>query len=369
MVVSYSNYFIIVLSFVAQLVTCVYVSDDQLSDNTVSEDGFYLTDSIFERDDEWETVEYVSVEDTLTKTFPITDDLGKVDPWEELNREIHGFNDTFDTYLYRPVAQGYRYIMPNFLDDGITNFFGNLEDVPNSFWSLMQFKFTKAGAGLARFGINTTVGLLGFFDVASRIGIEKHDEDLGQTLGYWGVPSGPYIVVPFYGPSTIRDALSDAVEVFTPGLQEIHPLWHVDDDLVRYSLYVLKYIDIRADLIPFEALIQGDKYIYYREFYLNQRRLMVYDGDPPADFGDEFDDELFDEDFDDSFFDEDLEEDDQSDVQSKASSTQLKVIGKMLFKSYGFHYHETSLLISERNMDVFNRPKQPVSFAHDHYAK
>lgn len=255
----------------------------------------YLTDSIFERDDTWVTVPFVSLDETISQTFPITVNLGKVDPWEEFNREIHDFNTKFDDYLYLPLAKGYYYITPDFVDAGVTNFFGNLGDVPNFFYSLLQFKFRNAGTDLLRFGLNSTVGLLGLIDVASRLGLEKYNEDLGQTLGHWGVPSGPYIVVPFYGPSTVRDALSDAVEAFAPNIQKVNPLWHVEKDSLRYALFGLKYVDIRSDFIPFEALVQGDKYIYYREFYLNQRRLQVYDGNPPDDFGNEFTEDVFNE--------------------------------------------------------------------------
>ena len=127
------------------------------------------------------------------------------DPWESVNRPIFKFNDVIDTYALKPVAQGYQFITPQFLEDGIHNMFRNVGDVTNLVNDILQVKPVAAGTDTARIIFNTTFGLLGFFDVGTKMGLHRNDEDFGQTLGYWGVGSGPYVVLPLLGPSTVRD--------------------------------------------------------------------------------------------------------------------------------------------------------------------
>ena len=130
------------------------------------------------------------------------------DPWESINRPIYKFNDFIDTYGLKPLAQGYQFVTPQFLEDGIHNMFRNVGDVTNLANDVLQVKPAAAGVDTARLIFNTTFGLLGFFDVGTQMGLHRNDEDFGQTLGYWGVGSGPYLMLPFLGPSTLRDAPS-----------------------------------------------------------------------------------------------------------------------------------------------------------------
>jgi len=224
------------------------------------------------------------------------------DPWEGFNRKIFFFNDGVDRYILLPVASAYRFIMPQPLDQGVTNFFNNLLMPISVVNSLFQLKFTGAGVNLGRFVLNSTVGVLGFIDIGIRVGLEERPEDFGQTLGYWGVPSGPYLVVPFWGGVTIRDGLG------------LFPDWalslqsSINDVAVRNSLLAVQVIDKRADLIPAEQLITGDRYIFLRDAYLQQRKYLVADGEVEDDFGDDsFGDDEFGDDFMDDFDDESFE--------------------------------------------------------------
>lgn len=136
------------------------------------------------------------------------------DPWESFNRPIFRFNDTVDTYALKPIAQGYRAVTPQFLEDGVHNVFGNIGDVGNLANNLLQGKLHNAGVDTGRLIFNTTFGVLGFFDAAKHMGLQKSNEDFGQTLGVWGLESGPYLVIPFLGPSTVRDAAGRVPDSF-----------------------------------------------------------------------------------------------------------------------------------------------------------
>ncbi len=211
------------------------------------------------------------------------------DPWEGFNRTIFAFNEALDEYIAKPVAEGYQYITPEPVDQSVSAFFSNLGDVLVIVNDLGQLKFTQAASDTARFLINTTVGFFGFFDVASHIGLEKHDEDFGQTLGYWGVGTGPYLMLPLLGPSTVRDAGGRGLD-FVSGLSYTN----VGENFAKQSgLFVLNNVDARADLIASEGLISGDRYTFIRSFYLQRREYLVKDGvveDEFEDF-DDFDDE------------------------------------------------------------------------------
>lgn len=204
------------------------------------------------------------------------------DPFESYNRAIYRFNEGFDRRVAKPVAQAYQDAMPSWANKGITNFFNNLDDVLVLANDLLQLKFKQAASDAARIVFNTTAGLLGFVDVASHMDLPKHKEDFGQTLGYWGVPDGPYFVLPFLGPSTIRDTAGLGVDytVFDPVVN------HVDHFNDRAGLFLLNFVDTRADYLSASRLLETaalDPYVYTREAYLQRRRYYVYDGNPPRD--------------------------------------------------------------------------------------
>ena len=200
------------------------------------------------------------------------------DPWEGVNRAIFRFNDTLDTYALKPVAQGYQKITPQFAQDGIHNFFQNIGDVGNLANDVLQAKPHAAGVDTARLIFNTTFGLLGFIDVGTRMGLQRNDEDFGQTLGYWGTPSGPYVILPFFGPSTVRDAFGKVPDSYTTA----YP--YMDDVAVRNVMLGVNVIDTRASLLSAEKLINGDKYSFIRNAYLQNREFKVKDGKVVDDF-------------------------------------------------------------------------------------
>jgi len=217
------------------------------------------------------------------------------DPFERYNRAMYAFNDKVDKYALKPLAKGYQAITPAFVDRGITNFFNNLDDVTNLVNNLLQLKPGAALSDLGRITLNTSLGLFGLVDVATAFQLERHDEDFGQTLGYWGVASGPYLVLPFWGPSTVRDAFGLGGDYFT------EPLSYIEDDSTRYGMYGLEVIDTRADLLAASRILERstfDPYAFLRDAYLQQRRNQIFDGNPPLEMDNEFlfeDDDLDDE--------------------------------------------------------------------------
>jgi phospholipid-binding lipoprotein MlaA len=220
---------------------------------------------------------------------------GEEDPWEDWNRDVFAFNETLDQYALKPVAQAYRNVAPLFVDDMVTNVFSNLGEPFVVINDLAQGKFLQALSDTGRFLVNSTVGLLGVFDVASHIGLAKHSEDFGQTLGYWGVPSGPYLMLPVLGPSTIRDAGGFAVDTFV--LLGADPKVHtIEDSRAYYGTVYAQYLDVRADLIPAEGIISGDRYSFIRSLFLQRREFLINDGQISTDSDDGFDDD-FEDDF------------------------------------------------------------------------
>jgi len=219
------------------------------------------------------------------------------DPFESFNRSMFAFNEGADKYVIKPVAKGYNFIMPDIASKGVSNFFSNVDDIVVFFNQLLQFKFAAAVATSARFVFNSTFGLLGLIDVATEMELYKHNEDFGQTLAVWGVPSGPYLVLPFLGPLNIRDTAGLAVDwtFFDPIFQR---------QTLRASLATLaiKYIDIRAGLLKASNVLDEtipDKYSFVRDAVTLRREFLIYDGNPPEDFNEEelFDDEgLFEDD-------------------------------------------------------------------------
>ena len=202
------------------------------------------------------------------------------DPWEGMNRSIYAFNDKADRYALKPVAQGYQAVTPLPARTGISNFFGNLNDVWTGFNNLLQGKPKSTLEDLGRFTVNTTVGILGFFDVASEVGLEKHEEDFGQTLAVWGVPDGPYLVLPLFGPSNVRDAGGMVVD---RGVFSIN--YAIENVPARNSLTALRAVNARANLLGAETTLDEaslDKYVFMRTFYMQHRRDEIYDGHPPV---------------------------------------------------------------------------------------
>ncbi len=217
------------------------------------------------------------------------------DPWESWNRGVFEFNETLDFYTLKPVAQAYRNVAPQVVDDAITNVFSNLGEPLVMVSNLAQGKFLAALSDTGRFIVNSTLGVLGIFDVARHLGLEKHNEDIGQALAFWGVQSGPYIMLPILGPSTVRDAAGFSVETF--GLTDISVASHTfESNELFYSMTYAKYLDIRADLVVSEGLISGDRYSFIRSFYLQRREYLINDGVVEDEFSDDFDDE-FEDDF------------------------------------------------------------------------
>ena len=189
------------------------------------------------------------------------------DPWQGFNRKIFGFNEFVDRYALKPAAKGYRWVTPEWLDNTVTRFFSNLGDIGDGLNYIFQWRWGEAGNSLGRFGINTTLGVAGLFDVASDVELRNTDTSLDVTLGRWGVARGPYLVVPILGPSSVRDATTIYPSSY------LWPVSYLEDDLARYSLAALYGVDLRADLLDLERNIVGDRYTFIRNAYL-QRRLM-----------------------------------------------------------------------------------------------
>ncbi|GAB7529862.1 VacJ family lipoprotein [Pseudomonas sp. 3A(2025)] len=209
---------------------------------------------------------------------PFVAQAAEDDPWEGVNRAIFRFNDTVDTYTLKPIAQGYQYIAPQFVEDGVHNFFNNIGDVGNLANNVLQLKPADAGVDSARLIFNTTFGLLGFIDVGTRMGLQRNDEDFGQTLGHWGVGSGPYVVLPLFGPSTVRDALARYPDTYTS------PYRYIDHVPTRNTALGVNLIDTRASLLSAERMVTGDRYTFIRNAYLQNREFKVKDGQVEDDF-------------------------------------------------------------------------------------
>ncbi len=197
------------------------------------------------------------------------------DPWEKYNRKVFRFNKALDDAILKPVAKGYQAVTPDFVEKGVSNLFANLFDLSSSLNNLLQGKPAVAGSDAARFVINSTLGVLGLFDVASKTGLTKHQEDFGQTLAVWGLKSGPYLMLPFIGPSTLRDAPALAVDYYT------YPLAYVNHDLTRWELTATYYVDQRSYLLYAEEAIGTeffDPYAVLRDAYLERRAILIADG-------------------------------------------------------------------------------------------
>ena len=214
----------------------------------------------------------------LTMLGAVSLQAAEEDPWEGVNRVVFRFNDTVDTYALKPVAKGYDRVTPQMLQDGIGNVFSNLGDVVVLSNDLLQGKIHDAGIDTSRILFNTTFGVLGFFDVATRMGLQKNDEDFGQTLGAWGLGSGPYVVLPLLGPSSVRDTVGRVPDSF------LQPYPHIDHVPTRNLTRAVSTVDTRANLLSAERMITGDKYIFVRNAYLQNREFRTQDGEVEDDF-------------------------------------------------------------------------------------
>lgn len=248
--------------------------------------------------------EFSEYEESSEESKPSED----IDPWVNINRPIFEFNEAIDRAVLRPIAVAYNTYTPKPLDIGITNFFRNWGEPMVVANDILQLKIRQAASDSARFAVNTTLGLLGLFDVATQIGLPRHEEDFGQTLGYWGVESGPYLMLPFLGPSSVRDGFGRAVEMtsvyYVPELTPLYAILNPEHRIAYYSLFALNMIDLRASFLVAEGLVTGDRYIFFRSAYLQRREYLVNDGQQTDDL-----------------FAEDAEFDDDEAVDKESSSS------------------------------------------------
>ena len=203
------------------------------------------------------------------------------DPWEPFNRQVSSFNESVDEAVVKPVATAYQHVTPELVRTGVSNFFGNLSDVWSLVNNVLQLKPRESVETLFRVGVNTTIGLAGLIDVATELHLEKHREDFGQTLGYWGVPTGPYLVLPLLGPSTLRDTVALPVD------RQGNVVSGLDDVATRNSLTALRLVDLRASLLGAGRLMENaaiDKYTFTRDVYLQRRRGLVREEAEPQSY-------------------------------------------------------------------------------------
>jgi phospholipid-binding lipoprotein MlaA len=215
---------------------------------------------------------------TLMSGCASAGDADPRDPFEPLNRRIYRFNEVVDENIAKPVATAYRDVLHEEIRGRVRNFFSNLGDLWIGANDFLQGKFQEGVEDWARFAFNSTFGLLGLHDVASDFGLEKRNEDFGQTLGRWGVGDGPYLVLPILSSSTVRDAFGTALDMYTDPLGELRPI------RLRNSAVALRLVNTRADLLDAGRLLEQaalDKYVFQRDAYLQRRRSLVYDGRPP----------------------------------------------------------------------------------------
>lgn len=204
-----------------------------------------------------------------------TQGLDERDPWEGFNRGVYAFNEAADNLIFNPLTSVYEAITPEFLDNGISNMFSNIRQIPAIINDLLQFKFGKAVNDLVRFFINSTWGMLGFHDIVGTA-VPKGGEDFGQTLAHWGVGSGPYLVLPFFGPSSIRDAAGFGVDAL------MNPIAHLESDELRGGLIGLNYVDFKSDLKSASSLIgeaSVDEYEFLKNAYFQKRESQINDGE------------------------------------------------------------------------------------------
>ena len=212
------------------------------------------------------------------------------DPFEDINRKVWAFNEFLDNNIAKPTAEVYTSIAPSFVEVGLSNFFRNLNELDNTANQLLQGHPTLAINDFSRFIINTTIGLGGFFDVASKLGLTRHDEDFGQTLGSWGVSSGPFLMIPIYGPSTPRGLAGRSVSSVLGGT------FAIEETDARLAITALDALETRARYLDVETLIIGDRYSFIRDSYMQYQEFESSNGiNQVDDFVDDMDEFLLDE--------------------------------------------------------------------------
>jgi phospholipid-binding lipoprotein MlaA len=200
------------------------------------------------------------------------------DPFEPMNRRVSSFNDSLDDNVMKPVAKGYQAVTPGVVQTGVRNVFNNISDMWSTVNNGLQLKGRDTAESFMRVVVNTVFGIYGIFDVATPINLERHPEDFGQTLGYWGVPNGPYLVLPVLGPSTVRDTAGLPLDYYAD------PVGRESNVPARNSAYTLRAVEKRAYLLQTSNLLESaslDKYSFTRDAYLQYRRSQIYDGNPP----------------------------------------------------------------------------------------
>jgi len=207
------------------------------------------------------------------------------DIWQGWNRGTQSFNDTIDKAVLKPVAKGYVAITPDFVDQGVTNFFSNINDIGVAINDLLQLKLLQSGMDVSRFVINTTAGVGGFFDVAKLVDLPKHNEDFGQTLGFWGVPAGPYLVVPLVGPSSPRDVVGMIGDALLNPLTYVSIFGGVAGSAATGGARVVDVTDTRAGLMATEKVVNEgsvNRYDFIKNSYEQHREYLIHDGHPPS---------------------------------------------------------------------------------------
>jgi len=212
----------------------------------------------------------------LLFSFAASANAQSSDPWQATNQHIFRFNDYFDQLLVKPVARTYTLFIPRVARQGVGNFFSNIDDINVFVNNLLQLKLGEAASDSGRFLINSTIGAAGIFDFATGFGLAKHEEDFGQTLGRWGVGSGPYVILPVFGASNLRDSFGLVLDTM------FNPIQYHEDQSLKFSMFLLRETDSRAGLLALDDLITGDRYLFVREAYIQRREFLVSDGASPT---------------------------------------------------------------------------------------
>ena len=195
------------------------------------------------------------------------------DPLEGFNRGVYSFNQGMDTVLFDPISNVYKTITPDVVDEGVSNFFSNLGEISNIANAILQLKIDQALSDATRFIFNSTIGLLGFFDISTAVGLPEHDEDFGQTLAHWGVDPGPYLMVPLFGPTTLRDSTTLIVDA---GF--LNPVFYLGNTALKAGLLTLEYVDFKADLLSAKSILQEaalDEYEFVKSAYFEKRASQI----------------------------------------------------------------------------------------------
>lgn len=212
--------------------------------------------------------------------LPFTAKAQDHDPWMRLNQHFFSINDYFDQLLLRPIALSYTNLTPRFVQVGVGNVFDNLQDVNVAINDFLQFKIDEGLSDSGRIIINSTIGVGGFLDVATSMGLYRNEEDFGQTLGVWGFEAGPYLFLPVFGASNLRDSVGMMIDAL------FNPIRYIENIESRYTLYLADELDFRSSLLAYDELIIGDRYLFVREAYIQNREYVVDDGEVSNEFGD-----------------------------------------------------------------------------------